>query len=233
MFVFLSIGGSPGSADLLLEGTTSGDGTLDHEINGAAQSSRVMAYKSEGIEETYRKVETDKVEYADSSSTLDVSVSMDNAGGTRRTKFVFRQKGAGVGQNIEFHDAKGAFSADAVGYLGVSDDGTVSFDMTYAINGSSLGFEAIIIDARTGKQITLDRLAGIGKFNIQRHLNVTTPVSTPESWLGSCEDMNKDIYNDPTIAGSIFVMPVNNSRYNYYAKNRKVYSVLNSTGDGA
>lgn len=221
-----------GQANVLMEGSSQGSGTSDFDLQGTGQDARVAAYKSVGVDERYKFVQTQGTKYSASTSTLDVDVSIDQAGGTRKTMYVYKQKNSAAGEVLRMNNIVGTFKAESHGMLTVSEDGTLSYDLDYQFNGENLSYDAqaIIMDATTGRQATNLRVKRVGNWSVWNHLNVTTPIVTPENWLGSCEDANKDILNDPAIPDSIFIMPKNDSKYDYYAKGKKIYRLLNTTG---
>lgn len=222
---------APGEGNVLMEGMARGSGTSDFDLQSTGQDARVAAHQSIGVDERYKFTQLQGTEYSASTSTLDVEISIDRAGGTEKTMYVYRQKNKDAGEVIRINNIVGTFKAESHGALTVSADGALSYDLAYQFNGKNLSYDAqaIIMDARTGRPATNLRVQRVGNWSIWNHLNVTTPIVTPESWLGSCEDMNKDILNDPTIPDSIFIMPKNDSVYNYYAKGKKIYRQLNVT----
>jgi hypothetical protein len=223
--------GTSGLGNVLMEGASHGSGTSDFDLQGTGQDARIAAYKSVGVEERYKFVQTRGTEYTDSTSVLDVDVSIDQAGGTRKTMYVYKQKNGAAGEVIRINNIIGSFVAESHGMLTVSEDGALSYDLDYQFNGENLSYDAqaIIMDATTGRQATNLRVQRVGNWSVWSHLNVTTPIIAPENWLGACEDMNNDIINDPSIPDSIFIMPKNDSTYNYYAVGKKVYRLLNTT----
>lgn len=223
--------GTSGLGNVLMEGSSHGSGTSDFDLQGTGQDARIAAYKSVGVEERYKFVQTRGTEYTDSTSNLDVDVSIDQAGGTRKTMYVYKQKNSAAGEVIRINNIIGSFVAESHGMLTVSEDGALSYDLDYQFNGENLSYDAqaIIMDATTGRPATNLRVQRVGNWSIWNHLNVTTPIATPENWLGACEDMNNDIINDSSIPDSIFVMPKNDSAYNYYAVGKKVHRLLNTT----
>lgn len=231
LLAVLYLVGTSGLGNVLMEGSSHGSGTSDFDLQGTGQDARIAAYKGVGVEERFKFVQTQGTEYTDSTSVLDVDVSIDQAGGTRKTMYVYKQKNSAAGEVIRINNIVGSFVAESHGMLTVSEDGALSYDLDYQFNGENLSYDAwaIIMDATTGRPATNLRVQRVGNWSIWNHLNVTTPIVTPENWLGSCEDANKDILNDPTIPDSIFIMPQNDSTYNYYAKGKKIYRLLNTT----
>jgi hypothetical protein len=223
--------GTSGLGNVLMEGTAQGSGTSDFDLQGTGQDARVAAYKSIGVDEQYKFVQTRGTEYSASTSLLDVEISIEKAGGTQKTMYVYRQKNKDAGEVIRINNVVGPFVADSHGTLTVSEDGALSYDLTYEFSGENLSYDAqaIIMDAATGRPATNLRIQRVGNWTIWNHLNVTTPIVEPDNWLGACEGLNNDIINDPTIPDSIFVMPWNDSMYNYYAVGKKIFRQLNTS----
>jgi hypothetical protein len=221
----------PSGANVIMEGTSLGSGTSDFDLHSTSQSVRMGAYKSEGVDERYSYTQTKGDPHSDSTSNLDAEMSIDKAGGTRKTMFQFWQKNKAATERLMINGIVGEFVAETAGKLTVGADGALSYDLDYRFNGKNLSYiaQAVIMDEKTGRPATDVIVQRSGNWTIWNHLNVTTPIVTPESWLGSCEDLNKDIISDETVPDSIFVMPKNNSKYNYYARGKKIISVLNTT----
>jgi len=60
---------------------------------------------------------------------------------------------------------------------------------------------------------------------LNTHLNVSVAPITPEDWLGFCEGLNKDA----NIPEGIYILPMNDSKYNYTLVDGKIIRSLNTT----
>ncbi len=223
--------GTTGMGNVLMEGSSMGSGTSDFDLTGVGQDARIASFKSNGVRENYRYVQVQGTKFSDSTSTLDVDVEVDYSDGTRKTMFIYRQKNRDAKELIRINNVVGPFVAESHGMLTVSDSGMLSYDLDYQFSGENLSYyaQAIVMDSATGRPATELVVQRAGNWTIWNHLNVTTPIVEPDNWLGACESLNNDIINDPTIPDSIFVMPWNDSMYNYYAVGKKIFRQLNTS----
>lgn len=198
----LSITGNFGTASQLLqEAYYKGTGTIDVDILGEDQSSRMMAQNSEGVDISYKKTESPVVKL------LEVNYEVDKGDGSRRTKFIYQAEGANTGGNIFVDKINGSFTGSAISTITVGDDGTVSFDLVTEVTGEDISFHAAFYDiAGDGKPTSGERLSGVGNWTIWRHIN-KTEIKTSEDWLKFCIELNRDMILDSTVPNGTYLIP--------------------------
>jgi hypothetical protein len=74
-----------------------------------------------------------------------------------------------------------------------------------------------------GRPATIEEIDPIGQYILNTHLNVSNEPITPESWLNFCEGLDQDV-NMPE---GIYILPVNDSKYNYTLVDGKIIRSLN------
>lgn len=199
---FLTVTGNFGTASQLLqEAYYKGTGTIDVDILGEDQNSRMMAQNSEGVDISYTKTESP------TTKLLKVNYELDKGDGSRRTKFIYQAEGASAGGNIFVDKINGSFSGSAISTITVGDDGTVSFDLVTEATGEDISFHATFYDiASNGKPTSGERLSGVGNWTIWRHIN-KTEITTSEDWLKFCIELNRDMILDSTVPDGVYIIP--------------------------
>lgn len=195
MIIFCASLSTSGHANLVMEGTDRGSGTIDNDIQTKNQMARMMAKDSTGIEMTYRKTVT-KAEDGSTSDKLTASMSLDSGDGSRRTKFVVTGKGNDAGSNIFIDQIMGAFEGNAETWIDTAEDGSKSFDMTFGFEGKNITYHGQFYN-RDGNRVTdYESIRGIGNLSVTRHYNKTSTPHTEAGWLDFCASLNRDVILD-------------------------------------
>jgi hypothetical protein len=190
----LFVGSSlPGSANIIMEGSDSGDGTLDIDVVGDSQRVRMMAHNSSGASLSYRKTST-KPDDGGSSEMLTADMSLEKGDGSRQTKFVVTNKNKDAGANIFVDRMKGGFSGQAEAWISYYEDNGSSFDLNYNIEGENKSWHGTFYALdESGRPTTGETVRGTGNFTERRHYNVTNPPQTSEDFLWFCAGINRDV----------------------------------------
>lgn len=177
-----------GLGDVQVENRISGSGKVDQETYSKDAMGRFSANA------TY-------VEYTSTRSDVSGEKAFHQSGiieggdGTRMTQIVYRTKGAGVTQEMTVTQIKGniEFTSDSV--IIINEDGDVSLDSVVDMSGTNMTFYGRIVDASTGKPLVTDRLAGVGDWDVWKHVNVTD-IQDDEGWLEFCNKISDELTPD-------------------------------------
>jgi hypothetical protein len=206
ILLIVSLGVYFAMADLLVEGYVKGDGTLDQESYSANQAGRVMV-KNASLNYEYKRTEV-STKYDGIKQTFDQSGIIVGADGSRMNQITFKTKGADVGQDMRITDIKGNATFDMNTYLIINPDtGDVSFDSVIDAKGDRATFKGRLVDARSGKPLTVDRLSGVGEWEIWKHVNVTTTRSN-EDWLQLCNTISDQLTPSVGPSNQTAIIPV-------------------------
>ena len=77
------------------------------------------------------------------------------------------------------------------------------------------------MDAGGGEVI--EELDAVGKYLLNTHLNVSNEPIAPENWLSFCEGLDQDV----NMPDGIYILPTNDSKYNYTLVDGKIIRGLN------
>jgi hypothetical protein len=205
MIIFCASLSTSGSANLIMEGTDRGSGTIDNDIQTKNQMARMMAQDSTGIEMIYSKT-TIKAEDGSISDKLKAEMSLDKGDGSRRTKFVVTGKGDDASSNIFIDQIMGAFEGSAETWIDTADDGSKSFDMTFTFEGRNITYHGQFYN-REGNRVTdYEGIRGIGNLSVTRHYNKTSTPHTEAGWLDFCAGLNRDVILDKSTNG-VYIAP--------------------------
>ena len=74
-----------------------------------------------------------------------------------------------------------------------------------------------------GRPATIEELDAVGKYLLNTHLNVSNAPILPSDWLGFCSGLDQDV----NMPDGIYILPVNDSKYNYTLVDGKIIRSLN------
>lgn len=202
----LFVGSSaPGSANILMEGSDSGNGTIDVDVRSDSQAVRMMAHKSKNVDAKYKKTFT--VDGENSNERLSADMSLDGGDGSRSTKFVVTNKNKNAATNIFVDQMQGGFFGHTEAWIGFDEANGSSFDLNYDIEGENKSWHgSFFAYDESGKPIATESVRGHGNLTEWRHYNVTTLPETAEDWLWLCAGVNRDVIlsDEPT---AVYIAP--------------------------
>ena len=139
------------------------------------------------------------------------------------------------------YSVKGSGADHKVDYKATKISGDASFASEISLSATESGGEnidsMIWFDTRDGlatiqgrvyynsegRPATIEELDAVGKYLLNTHLNVSNAPILPEDWLGFCSGLDQDV-NMPE---GIYILPVNDSKYNYTLVDGKIVRSLN------
>jgi hypothetical protein len=80
-----------------------------------------------------------------------------------------------------------------------------------------------VYNSENGRPATIEELDAVGKYLLNTHLNVSNKPIVQESWLNFCEGLDQDV----NMPDGIYILPVNDSNYNYTLVGGKIIRSLN------
>ena len=173
--------------DLLIETEFTGtDATVDQTTLSDYQYSRVMTKDADSVSYSDKRTE--------SNGNYDIAtdVSIEGGSGTRSDRYEFRAKSELGSQELRVTEITD-FSGEAVGYIHVNDDGTISYDSKFSVDGVAGNWYARAVDARSGRPVTIDTFRAIGNITLAKHFNITEDIKTPEDWLAFCNTFSDEL----------------------------------------
>jgi hypothetical protein len=161
------------------------------------------------------------------SSFIIASASLDG-----KWRNAYRIKSSGAGHKVIMQATKisgnasfaGEISLDGTEATNPKFDSVIEFDTR---DGNAV-ISGRVYNQTAGRPATMQELDLVGKYILRHHLNVSLPAITPENWLPSCSEYDKDLIKDPTAPG-LYIAPLNNSKYNYTWNGLQIIPVLNTS----
>ncbi|MCK9569617.1 hypothetical protein M0R72_11810 [Candidatus Pacearchaeota archaeon] len=145
--------------------------------------------------------------------TFRSSYIVSGAKGGYQNQYVVKASGAGYKHEYRATKIMGDFSGSSEISLTVNDDGAENLDSLILMDGNAT-FQGRIHNGQSGKPLAEEELDAVGKFVLRSYLNISEEIETPDNWLGFCDSLNRDMILADEV-GAIYVLPENNSRYNY------------------
>lgn len=185
-----------------------GNGTIDSRYFTETGSGKALA------KDTYLDYSSSH-KWGDGTDTIISSFIVDSGSGDYFTQYAVQ--GAYSQGKVDYSATKisGPGTFESVVTLSANEAGGENFDSQ--INFDTLDGSAVIrgrvYNSSAGRPATTEELDAVGAFVFSHHLNVSTTF-TPDNWLGSCADLDKDMILNPATKG-IWIAPLNDSRYNY------------------
>jgi hypothetical protein len=188
----------------IIEQSIVGTGDLYTRHDSASASDLASVENATVAYEAKREWLAGESEQTFSSSFL---VSGASPKGGYRNQYVVKSSGAGYKHIYRATQISGDFAGQGDISLTIGEDGSERLDSLVLMdsrNGNAT-FQGRIYSSEGGRPITAEESDAVGKFLVRSYLNITTPLTGPDNWLGFCESLNKLI--DPAVAPGIYVAP--------------------------
>jgi hypothetical protein len=199
ILVLLSISGAN-----IIEQSIVGTGDLYTRHDSASASDLASVVNSTVVYDAKREWESGSSPQTFSSSFI---VSGATSKGGFRNQYVVKASGAGYKHVYRATAITGEFAGSGDVSLTLGEDGAESLDSLILMdsrNGNAT-FQGRIYSSEDGKPVTAEESDAVGRFMIRSYLNITQPLTTPQSWLDFCSSLDKLI--DPKIAEGIYIAP--------------------------
>jgi len=144
-------------------------------------------------------------------------------------KTQYAVKGSGADHKVEYTATKitgdASFASEIT--LTATEAGGESFDsmIWFDTRDGLANITGRVLNSIEGRPATIEEIDPVGQFLLNTHLNVSNEPITPESWLEFCNGLDQDV-NMPE---GIYILPVNDSKYNYTLVDGKIIRSLNTT----
>ena len=143
-------------------------------------------------------------------------------------KTQYAVKGSGADHKVEYTATKitgdASFASEIT--LTATEAGGESFDsmIWFDTRDGNATIAGRVYNSIEGRPATIEEIVPtIGQYLLNTHLNVSNEPITPESWLEFCNGLDQDV-NMPE---GIYILPVNDSKYNYSLVDGKIIRSLN------
>ena len=215
MFI-VATGGSGNSLDSSLSGT----GTMDYRHDSEHSSDLAMAENATVMYDYSRT-------WGEGTDIARSSFIVTSAKGGYKTQYAVT--GYGANHKVTYRATKisgdASFASEIT--LTATEAGGENFDsiIQFDTRDGNATIQGRVYNSTAGRPATLEELDAVGKYLLNTHLNVSVAPITPEDWLGFCEGLNKDA----NIPEGIYILPMNDSKYNYTLVDGKIIRSLNTT----
>ena len=219
----LYIVGTSGSANTL-DTSMVGTGTMDYRHDSEHSADVAMA-ENASIMYDYSRTWGQDVAVETAKSQFVVT----SAKGGYKTQYAV--KGSGADHKVDYRATKisgdASFASEIT--LTATEAGGESFDsmIWFDTRDGLATIQGRVYNNSEGRPATIEELDAVGKYLLNTHLNVSKEPIVPESWLGSCEELNRDMILDPTVPDGLYILPANDSKYNYTLVDGKIIRGLN------
>ncbi len=165
----------------LVESYIGGHGFVDNELNDKQMTVRVRADDA-----TYRQDSSLSVN-SNGDKKISSKVELHNATGTRGTLYQFTLNGAEHSAYGHYGNISDDFEATQDAYIDLDDStGIINVDEVAEVHGVGVG-QFRIVDASSGKPLSVSRYKAIGALDFWNHLNITMIPVTPEDFCSVVE----------------------------------------------
>lgn len=219
----LYIVGTSGSANTL-DTSMVGTGTMDYRHDSEHSADIAMA-ENASIMYDYSRTWGQDVAVETAKSQFVVT----SAKGGYKTQYAV--KGSGAGHKVDYRATKISGDASFASEISLSatESGGENVDsmIWFDTRDGLATIQGRVYNNSEGRPATIEELDAVGKYLLNTHLNVSNAPIVPESWLGSCEELNRDMILDPTVPDGLYILPANDSKYNYTLVDGKIIRGLN------
>ena len=219
----LYIVGTSGSANTL-DTSMVGTGTMDYRHDSEHSSDIAMA-ENASIMYDYSRTWGQDVAVETAKSQFVVT----SAKGGYKTQYAV--KGSGADHKVDYKATKISGDASFASEISLSatESGGENIDsmIWFDTRDGLATIQGRVYNNTEGRPATIEELDAVGKYLLNTHLNVSKEPIVPESWLGSCEELNRDMILDPTVPDGLYILPANDSKYNYTLVDGKIIRGLN------
>jgi hypothetical protein len=142
-------------------------------------------------------------------------------------KTQYAVKGSGADHKVEYTATKISGDASFASEISLSatEAGGENFDsmIWFDTRDGLANITGRVLNSIEGRPATIEEIDPVGKYLLNTHLNVSNEPITPEGWLDFCNGLDQDV-NMPE---GIYILPVNDSKYNYTLEDGKIIRSLN------
>jgi len=215
----LYVVGTSGSANTL-DTSMVGTGTMNYRHDSEHSSDIAMAENASIMYDYSRTWGTDVL-----TETAKSQFVVTSAKGGYKTQYSV--KGSGAGHKVDYKATK--ISGDASFATEISltatEAGGQSFDsmIWFDTRDGLATIQGRVYNSENGRPATIEELDAVGKYLLNTHLNVSNKPIVQESWLNFCEGLDQDV----NMPDGIYILPVNDSNYNYTLVGGKIIRSLN------
>lgn len=211
----------PGEANVL-DSSLAGTGTMDYRHDSQHSSDRAMA---ENATILYRYSRTWGADVPTEAATSNFIISSGQGG----YKTQYSVQGSGANHKVEYRATKISGDASFVSEitLTATEAGGQNFDsvIEFDTRSGNATIKGRVYNSTAGRPATMEELDAVGKYLLNTHLNVSLKPITPEDWLGFCQALDQDV----NMPDGIYILPANNSQYNYTLLAGKIVRLLNTS----
>ena len=213
----VAVGGAGNTLDTSMVGT----GTMNYRHDSEHSADIAMA-ENASIMYDYSRTWGPDVPMETAKSQFVVT----SAKGGYKTQYAV--KGSGADHKVDYKATKisgdASFASEIT--LTATESGGESFDsmIWFDTRDGLATIQGRVYNNSEGRPATIEELDAVGKYLLNTHLNVSNAPILPEDWLGFCSGLDQDV-NMPE---GIYILPVNDSKYNYSLVDGKIVRSLNT-----
>ncbi|DBA35206.1 TPA_asm: hypothetical protein vir525_00064 [Caudoviricetes sp. vir525] len=217
----LYVVGTSGSANTL-DTSMVGTGTMNYRHDSEHSADVAMA-ENASIMYDYSRTWGQDVAVETAKSQFVVT----SAKGGYKTQYAV--KGSGADHKVDYRATKisgdASFASEIT--LTATEAGGESFDsmIWFDTRDGLATIQGRVYNNSEGRPATIEELDAVGKYLLNTHLNVSYEPITQAGWLDFCNGLDKDV-NMPE---GIYILPTNDSKYNYSLVDGKVIRSMNTT----
>ena len=216
----LYVVGTSGSANTL-DTSMVGTGTMNYRHDSEHSADTAMA-ENASIMYDYSRTWGQDVPVETATSQFVVT----SAKGGYKTQYAV--EGSGAGHKVDYRATKISGDASFATEISLSatEAGGENFDsmIWFDTRDGLATIQGRVYNNTEGRPATIEELDAVGKYLLNTHLNVSYEPITPEDWLSFCAGLDQDV-NMPE---GIYILPVNDSKYNYTLEGGKIVRSLNT-----
>lgn len=215
----LYVVGTSGSANTL-DTSMVGTGTMNYRHDSEHSADIAMA-ENASIMYDYSRTWGQDVPMETAKSQFVVT----SAKGGYKTQYAV--KGSGADHKVDYKATKisgdASFASEIT--LTATEAGGESFDsmIWFDTRDGLATIQGRVYSSENGRPATIEELDAVGKYLLNTHLNVSNEPIVQESWLNFCEGLDQDV----NMPDGIYILPVNDSNYNYTLVGGKIVRSLN------
>ena len=217
----LYVVGTSGSANTL-DTSLVGTGTVGIRHDSENSADKAMAENASIMYDYSRTWGVDVV-----TETAKSQFVVTSAKGGYKTQYAVQ--GSGADHKVDYRATKisgdASFASEIT--LTATEAGGESFDsmIWFDTRDGLATIQGRVLNSIEGRPATIEEIDPVGQFLLNTHLNVSNEPITPEGWLDFCNGLDQDV-NMPE---GIYILPVNDSNYNYTLVGGKIIRSLNAT----
>ena len=212
----IAVSGAGNTLDTSMVGT----GTMDYRHDSEHSADIAMA-ENASIMYDYSRTWGQDVAVETAKSQFVVT----SAKGGYKTQYAV--KGSGADHKVDYRATKisgdASFASEIT--LTATESGGENFDsmIWFDTRDGLATIQGRVYNNSEGRPATIEELDAVGKYLLNTHLTVSNAPILPEDWLGFCSGLDQDV-NMPE---GIYILPVNDSKYNYTLVDGEIVRSLN------